>query len=106
MENKLPLIWSMIPDSTTGGFPITWGISLGGGPCLGIKIIGLSGRGWPTDIEFDSESEPIIFLTTQTLGMLSTKVDIVLPMVYDNVFGIYTPFYLTLSKLGACIHAP
>ena len=28
--------------------------------------------------------------------MLSTKVDIVLPMVYDNVFGIYTPFYLKI----------
>ena len=32
------------------------------------------------DIEFDPESEPIIFLT-QTIGMLSTKVDIVLPIV-------------------------
>jgi len=79
----MDLIWSMIPGSTvlTDGFPITWGISLGGGPCLGRKIIGLSGRGWPTDIEFDPESEPIIFLTTQTIGMLSTKVDIVLPIV-------------------------
>jgi len=48
-------------------------------PCLGRKIVGLSGRGWPTDIEFDQESEPIIFFTTQTIGMLSTNVDTVLP---------------------------
>ena len=28
--------------------------------------------------------------------MLSTKDDTVLPMVYDNVFGIYIPFYLKI----------
>ena len=38
------------------------------------------------DIELFPESEPIIFFTTQTMGMLSTKD--VLPMVYDNVFGL------------------
>ena len=37
----MDLIWSIIPGSSTGGFPITCGISLGGGPCLGIKIIGI-----------------------------------------------------------------
>ena len=30
------------------------------------------------------------------MGMLSTKVENVLPMVYDNVFGIYIPFYLKI----------
>ena len=28
--------------------------------------------------------------------MLSTKVENVLPMVYNNVFGIYIPFYLKI----------
>ena len=47
-------------------------------------------------IELFPESEPIIFFTTQTMGMLSTKVENVLPMVYNNVFGIYIPFYLKI----------
>ena len=30
------------------------------------------------------------------MGMLSTKVENVLPMVYNNVFGIYILFYLKI----------